>query len=165
VPWHSRLRSIDWVGLNDEHLAGREALTLDDVWRYIDGERPDLVMSILPPAAGDGADRAGDANFASANVQRTLGGRGSALFEHWDRERVAEMFWREMRYVRAGYEFGACYKLGTAWGDEWWVFAYVRRDSPQRARIQAVFASSTRADRASDLSKTFPFDPRNLRGP
>lgn len=162
VPWHSRFRALDWIGLNDEHLAGREALTLDDVWRYIDERAPDVVMSILPPAAGAGPDRNADANFTSANVQRTLAGRGSALFDNWDRERVAEMFWREMHYVREHYQFGACYKLGSAWGDDWWVFAYVRNTSEHRARIASVLSSSTRADRDSDLGKVFAFDPRRL---
>lgn len=162
VPWHSRFRALDWIGLNDEHLAGREPRSLDEVWRYIDQRAPDVVMSILPPAAGASADRDADLNFASANVQRTLAGRGSALFDNWNRERVAEMFWREMRYVREHYEFGACYKLGDAWGDDWWVFAYVRRTSEHRERIRSVLEHSTRTDRDSDLGRLFAFDPRQL---
>jgi hypothetical protein len=165
IPWHSRWRAIDWVGLNDTKLSGREALSLDEVWSYIDEQHPDVVMSILPPAANAAGERLSDANFLSANVQRTLAGRGSALFESWDRERVADMFWREMRWVREHCEFGACYKLGSAWGDEWWVFAYVRRDSPHRERIQSVLANSQRADRTSNLAQLFTFDPRMLGKP
>jgi hypothetical protein len=165
IPWHSGLRAIDWIGLNDNEFCGRDALSIDQLWQRIESQRPDVVMSILPPAAPGASTAQGDANFTSANVKRTLGGRGSALFEHWNPARVAESFWREMRFIRDGYEFGACYKMGMAWGDDWWTFAYVRRDSPQRQKLLDVFAKSTRADRASDLSKVFPFDPRRLGAP
>ena len=152
--------TFDWLPF--DRLSGREPLSLDQVWQYIDEQAPDVVMSILPPAAASDGEPDTDPNFQSANVQRTLAGRGSALFANWDRERVAEMFWREMLYVRERCEFGAAYKLGNAWGDDWWVFAYVRRDSPQRERIASVLVGSSGSDATSDLGKVFPFDPRQL---
>lgn len=162
IPWYSRWRAIDWIGLNDNRLSGREALSVDDVWRYLEGEQPDVVQSILPPAAGDGA-RDDDANYRSANVQTTLRGRGSALFAHWNREIYARMLWREMSFLRERCVFGACYKLGDRWGEDWWVFLYVRADSPHRDAILAALAASKRADATSDLSRVFPFDPRALK--
>lgn len=165
IPWHSRFRAIDWLGLNNDELSGRHELTVAELWQRIESERPDVAMSILPPAAPGTTEAKLDPNFTSANVVRSLGGRGSALFEHWNHARVAESFWREMLFLRDGYEFGGCYKLGNAWGDDWWAFAYVRRDSPQRAQLLSAFSNSTRCDRTSDLSKVFAFDPRKLRAP
>ncbi|MCK6446724.1 MAG: hypothetical protein L6Q99_10065 [Planctomycetes bacterium] len=163
VPYWSRFRAIDWVGLNDSYLSGREPRTLDEVWSYIDAAQPDAVMSVLPPAALDGAiARADDPNFASPLVQRFLGGFASELFERWDRERVAEMFRREMGYLREHYEFGVCYELGKRWRADWWLFVYVRRSSPHRDALHQAFAASPSADRTSDLSQHYPFDPRAL---
>jgi hypothetical protein len=162
VPYWSRFRAIDWVGLNDNYLSGREPRTLDDVWNYIGAQHPDLVYSILPPAASDGAIGGDDPNFRSALVQGFLAGRASELFQRWNHELVAGMFLREMRFVRENYRFGACYKLGANWKDDWWLFVYVRRDSPYCAEISKVLRESTRADRQSDLSRVFAFDPRKL---
>jgi hypothetical protein len=162
IPWYSRLRAIDWVGLNNTHLSGREALTLEQVWQYIGAQNPDLVQSILPPAAQPELGRELDPNFRSENVRITLGGRGSGLFEHWNQERLRAMFWSEMTFVRENCVFGACYKLGDAWGDDWWVFLYVRKDSPHKDRLLDVLRRSTRTDKSSDLGRVFAFDPRRL---
>jgi hypothetical protein len=164
IPWYSGFRAIDWIGLNNDFMSGRDERTLDEVWAYLGGEEPDVVFSILPPATPGIEHRADDANFMSANVQTTLYGRGSALFEHWNGELVAEMFWREMKYARDHCEFGACYKLGDAWGDDWWVFVYVRRDSPHRDVLQDMFAQSTRVSSGHELPSVFAFDPRTLGG-
>jgi hypothetical protein len=61
-------------------------------------------------------------------VQATLRGRGSELFERWNPELFSQMVFAEMQWVRENCVFGACYKLGDAWGDNWWVFLYVRKD-------------------------------------
>ncbi len=162
IPYWSRMRAIDWIGLNDNYLSGRDAHTLDEVWNYIDAAKPDLIVSILPPAASDGTVDERDANFGSSLVQSFLHGHASELFDRWNSERVSEMFRREMGYVRARFEFGACYKLGARWGRDWWAFAYIRRDSPHAEVLRAKFASSKRVDNTSDLAKEFAFDPRKL---
>lgn len=162
VPYWSGMRALDWIGLNDSYLSGREARTLDEVWRYIDEHRPDVIVSVLPPSASTGPTTPDDPNFRSPSVQRFLTGFASELFERWDRERVAEMFRREMGYVREHYEFGACYQLGRRWRADWWVFVYVRGDSAQREALRAALAASSAVDRESDLGKHFPFDPREL---
>lgn len=164
IPWYSRFQAVDWIGLNDTRLSGRFALSIDEVWDYLEQCNPDVVQSILPPSALPASSAPGgvDGNFESPFVQATLDGRGSVLFAHWDRERLARMFQAEMAWVREHCVFGACYKLGPAWGDDWWVFLYVRKDSPHRERLLEVLRRSKRADRKSDLSERFPFDPRRL---
>jgi hypothetical protein len=162
VPYYSRFRAVDLIGLNDNRLCGREPMTIEEMWRYVEAQEPDAVMSILPPAAPGSTDPAHDPNFQSASVQRTLSGRGSALFEHWNRARVAESFWREMRWIRDHCEFGAAYKLGDAWGSDWAVLLYVRRDSPHRDRIVEALARGGRGNPDIELSRVFPFDPRAL---
>jgi len=147
VPWHSRFRAIDWIGLNDNVLSGREPLSIEEVWRYIESQKPDVVYSILPPAAPGSTSRDEDPSFRSASVQRTLAGRGSALFSHWDPARFAEMVWREMIFVRDRCELGAAYELGGAWGDAWWLYAYVCNDSPHREVLMSALRGSERADR------------------
>jgi arabinofuranosyltransferase len=147
VPWHSRFRAIDWIGLNDNVLSGREPMSIDEVWRYIESQAPDVVYSILPPAAPGSSSPGEDPSFQGASVQRTLAGRGSALFSHWDPARFAEMVWREMTYVRDRCELGAAYELGGAWGDAWWLYAYVRDDSPHREVLMSTLRGSKRADR------------------
>jgi hypothetical protein len=162
VPYWSKLRAIDWIGLNDNFLSGRDARTLDEVWRYIDERRPDAIVSVLPPAASAGQPTKDDANFRAQAVQRFLGGFASELFERWDRERISEMFLREMSYVREHYEFGVCYQLGARWHADWWIFVYVRRDSPHRATLLEALRASKKIDVESDLGAAYPFDPRRL---
>lgn len=162
VPYFSRFRAVDWIGLNHDRLSGREAMTIEEMWRYLDSLGPDLVFSILPPAAPGSRGPLDDPNFSSELVQRTLDGRGSALFAHWDRERLAESFWREMTWLRDRCEFAASYELGDAWGGDWWVLVYVRRDSPHRAKLLETLSNSRRADENPDLGAVFPYDPRAL---
>ncbi|MEO6709794.1 MAG: hypothetical protein ABI054_01310 [Planctomycetota bacterium] len=163
IPWYSNFTSVDWIGLNDTRLSGRSALTIEQVWQYIGLRNPDLVQSILPPAAALDTTAGSDPNFQSAIVQATLRGRGSGLFEHWNHERFVQMVFSEMHWVREHCVLGACYKLGDAWGDDWWVFLYVRKDSPHREALLQVLRDSKRADRTSDLSSLFDFDPRQLK--
>lgn len=162
VPWFSRLRAIDWVGLNHNRLSGREAMSVEAMWKYIDSLGPDVAFSILPPAAPGSSGPESDVNFQGAHVQRTVRGRGSALFEHWNHERVVESFWREMVWLRERCEFATCYRLGDAWGDAWWVLVYVRKDSPYRERLLEVLSRSKRADPEEDLGAAFAYDPRLL---
>ena len=160
VPWYSRAHAIDWIGLNTNALSGKDPMTLDEVWSYIDRERPDLIYSFLPPASPGISAREADPAFNGPTVQSSLSGRGSALFSYWNPERVAEMFWREMQYVRDHTEFGACYDLP---GD-WVLLAYIRRDSPHREALERGFAASTRSgcDRP-DLKRLYVNDPREHR--
>lgn len=161
VPWFSRLRAIDWIGLNHDRASGREALTVAQLWEHLESLQPDLAFSILPPAAPGSASPELDPNFNCAHVRRTRNGRGSALFEHWDPARVDESFWREMVWLRERSDFVASYRLGDAWGEPWWVLVYVRRDSPHRALLEECFARSRRADGPSeDLSAAFPAPPK-----
>lgn len=165
VPYYSDWRAVDWIGLNTARFSGREALSVEQLWEHIDQLAPDVCFSILPPAAPQSRAPQEDANWNSASVQETLRGRGSALFKHWDAQRLAESFWREMLWIRERCEFGAAYKLGPAWGSDWWVLVYVRRDSPHRERVLEVLRRSARADAQADLASVFPFDPRSLSGP
>ncbi len=165
VPYFSRFRAIDWVGLNDNRLCGREALSIDEVWDYLEAQEPDLVFSIFPPASPGATGPDDDPVFANPLIQATLDGRASALFRYWDRDRLAEMFHREMRTVRDTCEFGAAYRLGDGWGTPWWILVYVRRDSPHRDALLERFATSGRADRDGDLAATYGLDPRALGRP
>jgi len=158
VPYFSRFFAIDWFGLNNNYLSGREPRCMDAVWDYIDSFQPDVIYSFLPPATAGCEDRRRDPAFQSPSVQASVHGRGNVLFIYWDTDRVAEMLYREMCYVRDHYEFGAAYEL---WGD-WALIAYVRRDSPHRQRIQEVFAASRRVDRKTDLTEFYVVDPRAL---
>ena len=162
TPYYSRFRAIDWIGLNHNRICGREPMSIDELWSYLDAQAPDLMFSILPPAAPGSSRREDDPNFNSAHVQRTLSGRGSALFEHWDPELLAQSFWHEMQWIRDHCEFGASYQLGPAWGGDWWVLVYVRRDSPHRALLLKTLARSRRVDSGADLGSAFPYDPRRL---
>jgi arabinofuranosyltransferase len=162
VPYHSRWRAIDWIGLNCARFSGREQLSVEQMWSEIDALAPDVCFSILPPAAPGSSAPEEDANWRSDAVQQSLRGRGSALFKHWSPQRLAESFWREMVWLRERCEFAAAYKLGPAWGSDWWVLVYVRRDSPHRERVLDVLANSRRTDRNADLGAIFAFDPRQL---
>jgi hypothetical protein len=162
VPYHSRWRAIDWIGLNTNRFSGREALSVEQMWSEIDALAPDVCFSILPPAAPGSNSPAEDANWRSDAVQESLRGRGSALFKHWSTERLSESFWREMVWLRERCEFAAAYKLGPAWGSDWWVLVYVRRDSPHRARVLEVLENSRRRDANAQFGGVFAFDPREL---
>ncbi|MBI5432037.1 MAG: hypothetical protein HZA52_04320 [Planctomycetes bacterium] len=163
IPYWSKFRALDWIGLNDSYLSGRDARTLDEVWSYIDARHPDVLVSVLPPAASDGPVLDTDANFRAPAVQRFLTGFASELFERWDHDRVAEMLRREMGYIRAHYDFGVCYQLGRRWRTDWWLFVYVRRDSPHRKALLDALLRSKHVDASSVLGEHYPFDPRELR--
>lgn len=159
VPYYSRFRAIDWVGLNDIRLSGRYPLTIDEAWQYIEGLRPDVVYSILPPATAGVADRRDDPAFLSPSVQSSVAGRGSELIANWNRDRVATWYYREMQYIRDHFEFGAIYELPGDWA----LFAYVRRDSPHRDAIQRVLGQSRRSSPNLDVTALYGTDPRAHR--
>ncbi|MCC6405738.1 MAG: hypothetical protein IT453_01135 [Planctomycetes bacterium] len=163
IPYWSKFRALDWIGLNDSYLSGREPRTLDEVWSYIDARHPDVIVSVLPPAASDGPVLDTDANFRAPAVQRFLTGFASELFERWDHDRVSGMLRREMGYIREHYDFGVCYQLGRRWRTDWWLFVYVRRDSPHRDALLAALRASEHVDATSALGEHYPFDPRTLR--
>ena len=116
------------------------------------------MQSLLPPASPGVSDRSQDPGFRSPGVQGVLSGNLAKLFRFWQRDRVEAMFHREMLYLRDHYEFGAAYSLG-----DWWLLAYVRRDSPHAPAIRRALRSSRWSDRTSDLAKIFGVDPRRLR--
>lgn len=163
VPYYSDLRAIDWIGLNNNTLCGRDPLTMEQVWAYIGEQEPDVVYSVLPPASPGSDHRDRDRAFWSRGVQRTLHGRGSELFRQWQREPLAEMFWREMTFIRDHCVFGATYRFDRELGEDWMLMAYVRKDSPHAERILSVLRNSRRADYDQDLGRFYVNDPRTLR--
>ncbi len=160
IPYYSRFVAIDWSGLNNNRLSGRYPLTMDEVWDYIDSVRPDVLITTLPPATQGFRDRREDPAFRAAPVQREFGILAGPLFRFWNRNRVEEMFYREMSYIRDHYRFGACYALATNWA----LIAYVRRDSAYAREILHVLGNSERADWNLDLSRSYVNDPRGLNG-
>lgn len=146
IPYISRFRAIDWIGLNNNTLSGEKALSLDEVWTYIRSTQPDVIQTIVPPASPGSTSRFEDAAFNSKAVKDLLRGR-VVLFYHWDRERIEEMLWREMVWIRDHAVFGACYELK---GD-WTLMAYVLKDSPHADTLLDTLQHSSRAacDRAT----------------
>jgi len=161
--YYSRFTALDWVGLNSNELSGREALSVDEVWGVIEEFNPDVIYSILPPATRGASDRTVDPAFASPSVRRTLNGRASELFKQWNPDRVADMFYHEMQYVRDHCVFGAAYGFDGVWGDDWALFAYVRRDSPHRDVILKVLRNSARSDQTTNFAPFYVNDPRELK--
>lgn len=162
IPWFSRCTAIDWIGLNDHRMSGREALGIEEAWSYLESKRPDVIQTFLPPAAEIAGTRASDANFNSRAVKRTLAGNGWGLVQHWDPEKVEQMAFRQMQWIREHCVFGAAYKREDPSEEERWVFLYVVRDSPHAQAVLAVLRESKRADRDADFGRVFPFDPRRL---
>ena len=159
VPYYSRFRTIDWIGLNDNYLSGRTARTLDEVWQYAERAQPDVVYSLFPPATAGCMKREDDPAFATSRaVQQELNGNSpsTVLTRFWDPERVAEMAWREMCFVRDHYRFGACWR----YRNDDVLIAYVRRDSPHATKLVDVLSRSRTADRFSDLEEGYVNDPR-----
>jgi hypothetical protein len=68
------------------------------------------------------------------------------------------MAFREMKYIRDHYVFGAAYRTEA----DWFLFAYVRRDSEHGPLILSTLRASASADR-SDLSSLYLADPRKIR--
>lgn len=159
VAYYSGYKAIDWIGLNNNYLSGRISRNLDEVWWYIDSHKPDVIYSLLPPATPGITSKDEDPAFKSIAVQNFLKGKkGSNLFLYWNNDIVAEMFYREMRYIRNHYIFSACYDLG----EDWKLLAYVRTDSPFLERIQNVLGQSKRTNWDEDLTGLFVNDPRSL---
>lgn len=163
--YYSRFTALDWVGLNSNELSGREALSIDQVWDVIEQFNPDVIYSILPPATRGVSDRSADPAFASPSVRRTLNGRASELFKQWNPDRVADMFYHEMKYVRDHCVFGAAYGFDGVWGNDWALFAYVRRDSPHRDVILRALRNSGRSDLTTNFAPFYVNDPRALGRP
>jgi hypothetical protein len=162
IPWYSRFKAVDWIGSNETKLSGREALGIEEAWQYLESKKPDVVQSFLPPAAALDSTPATDANFRSKLVRATLAGRGWGLVQHWNPEKVEQMAFRQMQWVREHCVFGACYFRDDASDEDRWVFLYVVKESPHREALLAALRGSKRADRDPDLSRVFPFDPRLL---
>jgi hypothetical protein len=160
VPYFSKFRSVDWIGLNDNYLSGRTRRSIDEVWEYISAKNIDVVYSILPPATAGYSKRHDDPAFRSPVVFRALRSWGTELFRFWNNDRVADMFYREMLYIRDNCEFGACYSLNNPEGIV--LIAYVRKDSKHREAILKCLRQSRTADWASYLMDAYINDPRSL---
>lgn len=158
APYYSRFFAIDWIGLNTNRLSGRFPMTIEDVWGYIDARKPDVIYSLVPPASSGVTRRQDDPAFLGPVVQHSMSPAMSVLFEYWDRNRVEEMFYSEMQYVRDFYTFGAAYPLDGPG----MLLCYVRKDSPHRDTILPVLRNSRRADRTTDLATLYLNDPRSL---
>lgn len=159
VPYYSRYYAIDWIGLNTNRLSGRTPMSLDEVWAYIDGFQPDVIYSLLPPADRGVSDKTYDPGFNSPAVQGFLRGHSCSLFRYWDRERLEEMFYKEMCYVREHYVFGAAYLLQENGA----VILYVRKNSPFRDCILGVLYGSKRSDPPSSLITRYVTDVSELQ--
>ncbi len=159
VPYYSRFYTIDWIGLNTNYLSGRYPLSLDEVWHYIDEKKPDVIYSLVPPASSSAESKESDPGFMSPAVQNFLRGHSCTLFRYWNRERLEEMFYREMVYVRDHYIFGAAYLLQENGA----VLLYIRKNSPYYNTIHNVLKESKRADSKTDLTPFYNVDPRELR--
>jgi arabinofuranosyltransferase len=159
VPYFSQFTAIDWVGLNNGFFSGKDHREIDDLWRYIESRKPDVIYSIFPPASKRINTRDLDPAFNAAPVQASLRGFGCEMFKFWNTAKLADMFFREMLYIRDHCEFGGCYYLGY---DQAWLIAYVRRDSLYKSRILECFRTSRYVDRSSDLKGVYINDPRQL---
>ena len=158
IPLRSGWATLDLIGLNDPVLSGRRPITPEQAFTYIDERRPDVVASILPPAT-PGSTSAGDEPLFEHEVGRiALRGAFNALHPYWDPQRVGQMVYGEMAYLRDHYEFGAAYRVAGPW----FIVSYVRKDSPHRTRIHAALSVSERPDRTSDLAAFYVNDPRGL---
>jgi arabinofuranosyltransferase len=160
IPYFSRFRAVDLVGLNDNFLSGRTSRTLEEVWNYIDRYKPDVFQSGLPPASpGIGLDQF-DPYLESPAVAEKLADRSVfVLQQYWDQRLLLETVRREALYLRDHYTFGGAYTIGRTG----WVILYVRKDSPYRDRIrQTIRERSAAMDRETDLRPYFVNDPRLL---
>lgn len=160
IPFRSRFRAIDSIGLNTNALSGRTPLTVREAWEFIEARRPDVVLSALPPASPTGGFSGNDPVLNALAVRRALRGSGSELAKFRDKEKQREFVLNEMRHLRDHYQLGAAYPLGKR--PPSWLLLYVRKDSPFRDRILATLRASARADHDSDLSPYFGNDPRRL---
>ncbi len=157
VPWFSRFQAVDWIGLNDGYLSGQTERSIDDVWAHIDSRKPDVVVDFLPPASPGATSYRDDPAFKSPAIQNTLNGRGTELFRWWDRDRISQMLWREMAWIRDNAAFAACYNMKS----DWVIFVYVRKDSPHARRILDTLAGSTRTGcERDDFDSIYYTDPR-----
>ena len=137
IPFKSKFKTIDWLGLNDEQLSGKYEMSISEVRSYINSQFPDVAMTIFP-AATDGVEKyQDDPGFNSNSVRNTLSGR-VRLFGHWDRSRVSEMVWSQMTWLRDETEYAACYPLRQNWA----ILVYVNRSSEHFARLMETFAAS-----------------------
>ena len=162
IPYISRFRAVDWIGLNNNELSGEKELSLDEVWDYVHSTQPDVIQTIVPPAMPGSTSRFEDAAFNSKAVKDLLRGR-VVLFYHWDHDRIAEMLWREMVWIRDHTVFGACYDLR---GD-WTLMAYVIEDSPHAPTLVDTLQNSTRAGcdtaAAQEMYASDPFTTEAMR--
>jgi hypothetical protein len=160
IPFLSGWGALDVVGLNDPVLSGKSDITPAQAFEYIDKRRPDVFTSLYPPASPDSTGVHDEPLFAQPVGREALEGAYNNLFQYWDPERVAEMVYREMAYLRDHYEFGAAYRVTAT--RPWFSVAYVRRDAPQRERILAALKESARPDTTTDLTPFYVNDPRLL---
>ena len=140
IPFQSKFKSIDWLGLNDEQLSGKYEMSIPEVRAYIDAQSPDVAMTIFPAATEGVETYQNDPGFNSNSVRNTLSGR-VRLFGHWEPSRVAEMVWSQMTWLRDETEFAACYPLRQNWA----ILVYVNRSSPHFTRLMETFAASETA--------------------
>ena len=159
IPWYSGMRLIDLMGLVTDELSGRESLTPERYWRFVESERPDVLISGLAPASAGYAVGSADPALDVRRVAEGLRtGAGSEMSRYGDRRRMREMAQREMIFIREHYFLGSAIEQDK----ENWVFIYVRRDSPLRHQLYLPLATSAYADNKTDLARFYRNDPRSL---
>lgn len=134
IPYKSKFKAIDWLGLNDEQLSGKYDMTPDEAWAYVIAQSPDVSVSVFPAATEGFESHLDDPGFTSNSVNATLNGRGVRLFKHWDRNLVAQVIWKQMKWYRDENDLGTCFPLAQNWA----VFVYVNRASPHYDRLMEV---------------------------
>jgi len=134
--------AIDWIGLNDEYLSGKNALSAQEVRNYIQERSPDVVMSIFPPAALGSTSFRDDPGFQSNSVQSTMAGRGVKLFRYWQRDKIGDVIYANMEWARDNGELLGCYELRQNWA----VFVFVSKTSPHNATFKEAFRQSQEAE-------------------
>ena len=140
IPYHSRMTTIDQIGLNNDTLSGKTAMSIAEVWDYIEGRNPDAIVSFLPPATPGVESPDADPAFAAPIVAQSLDHLND-LVKNWNREKLADSYWREMVWVRDNTEFGACYYHNYGWV----LSVYVRKDSPHRDKLLDTLRNSKRS--------------------
>ena len=151
--------AIDWIGLNDEYLSGKNALSAQEVRSYIESRSPDVAMSIFPPAAVGSSRFQDDPGFQSNSVQSTMAGRGVKLFKYWQRDKIGDVIYANMEWARDHGELLGCYELRQNWA----VFVFVRKSSPHNAAFKEAFKQSQEAEcDVERISRMYNYVPERV---
>lgn len=145
IPYLSEFKALDYHGLNDNFLSGREIHTLTEIEAYVRSRAPDVEINVLPPASLNASGKATDPVWQTDYVQGFFRPNFSALYHNIrTNPRWQNFIYFYMTILRDQYDIIGDYKTNFRGAEvcPFHFYVYLKRDTPYYNRLKLVIEHS-----------------------